>query len=229
MCNYKQNYKIIRFTPDTIKYKSKTIEKDMFGIDYDKVDIPIGKSRIGGPVVDLPLDINYPEELFFAVQLNLNEFKDYYFNNYLPNKGFLYFFVDHYMENGKVIYSDCDCGNLRRVIKEHRDQFFQGCLVKDVYSDIENISERYDKEWAKDGEKIGWNPFLGFEKSKLFGMYTNCQYEEDEIIEELLSTKVLLLQIGDDFTGEGILSVRIEEEDLLNRRFDNCIFEWSQS
>ncbi|WP_425448827.1 DUF1963 domain-containing protein [Dethiothermospora halolimnae] len=229
MRDIKKGYKIIRFTPDATKYEAKSISDFDYAVDYNEVDIPMGKSRIGGPVVDLPKNVEYPTELYFVAQINLNEFKDYFINDYLPNKGFLYFFCDDYMENGRVIYSESTVAELKRVVKEHDNQFFQGCLVKDIYIERENINERYDEEWAKEGEKVGWNPFIGFEKSKLFGLYNNCQYEEEEIKEELSSTKILLLQIGEDFTEEGILSVRIEEKDLLNRKFQNCIFEWSQS
>ncbi|KYH35572.1 hypothetical protein CLTEP_05160 [Clostridium tepidiprofundi DSM 19306] len=222
-------YKCIRFTPDPMTYCPKQYIFRKTDMEYEKVNIPLGKSRIGGPVVDLPIDVQYPEDLFFVAQINLREFKDCFFNDYLPKEGFIYVFIGEDGDCGKVIYSNCKTKDLKRVVKEHGDWFYSGNLIKDIYVEEENISERYDEEWAKDGEELGWNPFAGTEKSKLFGIYTNCQYEEQELKAELLKGKILLLQIGEDFTEEGILSVRIDKDDLEKMDFTNCIIEWSQS
>lgn len=223
------DYKCIRFTPEPITYCSKACIISESDKEYKEVNIPLGKSRIGGPVVDLPTYITYPEELFFAAQINLKEFQGCFFNNYLPKEGFLYVFTDEDCETGRVIYSNSKAENLKRVIKEHDKCFYSGNLINDIYIEEENIRERYDEEWAQEGEKIGWNPFIGTEKSKLFGIYTNCQCEEDELKEELLEDKVVLLQIGEDFTEAGVFSVRVEKSDLERMDFSSCTFEWSQS
>lgn len=231
MNNYKNNYEIIRLSADKNKYKSKFIKGEFWDkeyIDYDKVCIPIGKSRIGGPVVDLPMGMEYPKDMYFAAQFNLAEFKDWDKHKLLPDKGFIYIFVDDSLE-GTVIYSDCNTDELKRVIKEHDNQFFSGCLIDRIYRETENIEEKYDKEWAKDDEELGWNCFAGFDKSKFFGLYNNCQLDEEEMLEIIKGTKVLLVQIGEDFTGEGILSVLIEKEDLAKKYFGKCVVEWSQS
>ncbi|MCT4565464.1 MAG: YwqG family protein [Maledivibacter sp.] len=225
------NYEIIRFSADKKKYKPKFLKGgsgDHQYIDYDEINIPIGKSRVGGPVVDLPEDIEYPEDMYFAAQFNLQEFSKYDKNDLLPDTGFLYIFVDDSLE-GKVVYSNCDINQLRRVIKEHSGQFSEGCLIEHFDMDIENIKDKYDEEWARDGEELGWNCFEGFDKSKFFGLYNNCQLGEAEMLEIINGTKVLLVQIGENFTGEGILSVLIEEEDLNKKEFENCVVEWSQS
>ncbi|WBW96548.1 DUF1963 domain-containing protein [Oceanirhabdus sp. W0125-5] len=224
-----KDYKYIRFTPEQVGYCPKQYYHRDTVVGYEEVDIPLGKSRIGGPVVDLPEDIKYPEGLFFAAQINLSEFKDYYFNEYLPKEGFLYVFVGGYGDTGKVIYSDCEVSELKRVVKEHGEWFYSGNLIKDIYTEEENINERYDEEWAQDGEELGWDPFAGFEKSKLFGIYTDCQAGEEELKVQLMSEMILLMQIGEDFNGEGILSVRIYEDDLKNLDFSKCIIQWSQS
>ena len=66
--------------------------------------------------------------------------------------------------------------------------------------------------------------------SKIFGIYTYCQYEQDEIEEITFSDKIILLQIGENgFNDEGVFCVTIPKEDLKKLNFDNCEFAWGQS
>lgn len=226
-----ESYEIIRFSPSGVNYKPKSLELDFLDesfVNYDEVEIPMGKSRIGGPVVDLPKDIEYPEGMYLAAQLNFEEISKLDDDNIYPSKGYLYVFVDDYL-NGQVLYSDCKTSQLHREIREHDSQFFFGMLVDKFYKDTETLEEKYSAEWADKGEDLGWDYFSGFEKSKLGGMYNDCQMEKEEVYYIMSGSKVLLLQIGEDFTDEGILNVLIDEEDLKNRRFDQCTVEWSQS
>ena len=85
-----------------------------------------------------------------------------------------------------------------------------------------------EKEYA-DANGLLWDCFVGGKKSKVYGIYTHCQYDMDRIMDITHSDRVLLLQIGEDFTDEGIFSVLIPREDLRRRRFDDCEFEWGQS
>jgi len=197
----KKDYEYIGFYPADEWYYPKSIElgnlKDVKKyIEHDKIDIPLGKSRIGGPIVDLPNDVDYPKNLFFTAQLNLEEFDFCYFNDYLPQKGFLYFFIGGYGNTGKVIYSDCSRNKLVRVIIEHDNWFFDGCLIQNIYLGKESVNDRYDEEWGSVDGKYGWNPFAGSNMSKIFGIFTNCQYAEEDIKTELVSDKLLLLQIS---------------------------------
>lgn len=223
-----RDFKHIRFTPENPTYCQG--EHATFGdlIDYEKVNIPLGKSRIGGPVVDLPENVEYPKNFYFAAQLNLEKFSKFYINDYLPKTGFLYFFTDNYCEYGEVIYSDCKVEDLKRVIREHDQSFFSGNLIRNIYVDEENINKRYLKDAEEDNESK-WDSFAGSEKSKLFGIYTNCQFCEEEIIDEILSEDLVLLQVGEDFTGCGVFTVRIAKSDLEKLDFTKCSFEWSQS
>ena len=41
--------------------------------------------------------------------------------------------------------------------------------------------------------------------------------------------KVVLLQVGEDLTGSGVLSLLIAPDDLAARRFERCTFEWGQT
>lgn len=225
------DYEIIEIIESKVKYKPKKLNNSIFNeifVDYDEIEIPLGKSRIGGPIVDLPENLVYPEEMYFVAQLNMLDLKEYDINSLLPDSGFLYVFINDSFE-GQVLYSDRDVTQLTRHIKEHEGQFFYGCLVEKFEGQTENIREKYDEEWAREGEKIGWDCFAGFEKSKFFGFYNNCQLTENEMYEKSNERKILLLQIGENFTEEGILSVLIDVDDLIEKKFENCIIEWNQS
>ena len=59
-------------------------------------------------------------------------------------------------------------------------------------------------------------------------MYNNCQLEENKMFEIAKANKVLLVQIGENFTGEGILSVLIEEEALKEMKFEMNFLQGSE-
>lgn len=136
--------------------------------------------------------------------------------------------------SGKVIYSDVPNEKLIRVTNEHEDNFFSGILVDKIFANTETLEERYrepaeEEEEANEEGKV-WDSFLGSDKSKLFGIYTHCQYGQEEIEEITFSDKILLLQIGENgFNDEGVFSVTIPRDDLKKLNFDNCEFAWGQS
>lgn len=190
------------------------------------MDIPLGKSRYGGCAVDLPKGMSYPQGMRFAAQLDLAEFAPFDQTGLLPATGQLIVFADIMEEECEVIYTDAPNNELERRIVEHEDEFWDGVLVDEIFAETEAWQERYVEE--EDGEE--WDDFAGTEKSKIFGIYTNCQVREDEIEEIMASGKIVLLQIGEDgFNDEGVLSVLIDKDDLKNRNFKNCEFVWVQS
>jgi len=69
----KQIFEIISFTADKRKYYPASMKHESWMpenyIKHTEIEIPIGHSRYGGPVVDLPNGIEYPKELRFAAQL----------------------------------------------------------------------------------------------------------------------------------------------------------------
>lgn len=205
-------------------------------IKHTDLEIPLGHSRYGGPIVDLPPGIDYPEELRFAGQLDLSVLSPFDKSGLLPGTGQLIFFADIVNETGKVIYADIPNESLIRITKEHKDNFFMGILITNLYSDTESFSERFreaedewEKEYANENGKV-WDHFAGSEKSKIFGIYTHCQYGQEEVEKITLSDKLLLLQIGENgFNDEGVFSVLIGKQDLIERNFDNCEFFWGQS
>lgn len=190
------------------------------------MSFPLGASRVGGPIVDLPEKMQVPKGMHFAALLNLDAITKHDFIGLLPSSGYLFFFIGGYGDEGTVIYSDCDSSKLHRYFFDHDKWFWDGCLIEKITSEIEDISSRYIDV---PGEGRQWDSFAGSEMSKIYGIYTHCQKNESEIIEISNSSKILLLQIGEDFTGEGVWSVLIEEADLTNRNFSNCSFDWGQS
>ncbi|CAN5457361.1 hypothetical protein BH11BAC5_BH11BAC5_52940 [soil metagenome] len=234
-------FDIIRFTADKIMYYGASIELPQILLDtgnYTKhtdVNIPIGHSRYGGPIVDLPLGIEYPKDLLFAAQLDLSKFSPFDKSGLLPKSGQLLFFANIRNDTGKVFYVDIPNDNLVRHIKEHDDDFFSGRLVDKIYSDTETLSERVrepeddEMDYVNKDGKI-WDETAGSEKSKIYGMFTHCQYGQEEIEKIIFSGKILLLQVGEnDFNDEGVFSVLIDKSDLQNKIFDNCEFAWGQS
>jgi uncharacterized protein YwqG len=194
--------------------------------NYLELIIPLGCSRIGGPVVDLPDDIDYPDGYTFMAQINCSDIKSFDKDGLLPENGFLYFFVKDYNNDGIVYYSDKDISLLKRVIKEHEKEYFSGKLIIDYRKDTETISSRYTME---NGIKE-WDYFAGDMMSKIYGIYSNCQAGEEEIFEFMNDkNRLILLQIGEDYMGEGCQSVIINKNDLMKRDFSKCIFEYNQS
>ncbi len=236
----KKKFDIIRFTACNTRYYPTSMERSKWmGDNYLKhteINIEIGQSRYGGPVVDMPPEIEYPDNMRFAAQLDLAVFSQFDKTNLLPKTGQLIFFADIGTETGKVVYSDILNEKLIRTIKEHEDNFFDGVLIDKVFADAETMNERFREpkdDWDRkhiNAEGKIWNDFAGYEKSKIFGIYTHCQYDQEDIEKITFSDKILLLQVGEGgFNDEGVFSVLISKKDLENKIFDNCEFAWGQS
>jgi uncharacterized protein YwqG len=236
----KDIFEIISFTADKKKYYPASMKRGSWMseeyVKHTEIEISLGQSRYGGVVIDLPKGVEHPKDLRFAGQLDLSKFSPFDKSGQLPKKGQLIFFADILNDTGKVFYADVQNESLIRIINEHEDNFFLGILVDKIFTDTETFEEYYrspedddEKEFANENGKI-WDNFAGSDKSKIFGIYTNCQYGQDEIKEITFSEKVLLLQIGEGgFNDEGVFSVLIDREDLKNKNFDNCEFVWGQS
>lgn len=233
-------FEIINFTADNKQYYPASMEKEDWMpetyIKHTDIKISLGQSRYGGAVIDLPKGIEHPKDLRFAAQLDLSKFSPFDKSGLLPKTGQLIFFADIFNDTGIVIYADVSNESLIRIICEHKDNFYKGTLVDKIFEDTESFSERFrdadDDDDEEDVTKEGkiWDGFLGSDKSKIFGIYTHCQYDLEEIEEIAFSDKILLLQVGTNgFNEEGVLSVLIDKEDFKNRNFDNCEFAWGQS
>ncbi len=233
-------FDIIAFTAKASRYFPASIGKQDWMEDnyvpHTEIDIPLGHSRYGGPVIDLPEGMMPPDGLEFAAQLDLAQFAPRDKNGLLPKSGQLIIFADISSDLGMVIHADVPNDKLVRHIVEHEENFWDGILIDRIYSDTETWQERfrdpeddYEKELANADGKL-WADFGGHEKSKIFGMFTDCQIGEEQVKKITNSSRVVLLQIGENgFNEEGVFSVLIEKEDLMNRKFDDCEFYWSQS
>jgi hypothetical protein len=217
MDKYRKKFDIISFTADEKQYYPASMKKSSWMpgtcIKHTKIEIPLGKSRYGGPVIDLPHGIEHPKDLRFAAQLDLAEFSPFDKSGLLPKTGQLIFFADIINDTGKVYYADVPNDKLVRTIHEHEDNFFLGILVDTIFADTETFEENFSD--PEDGDVKTWNSFAGSGKSKIFGVYTHCQYGQEKIEEITFSDKVLLLQIGENgFNDEGVFSVLINQQDL---------------
>jgi uncharacterized protein YwqG len=204
----------------------KTIESQNMYVNYETLNIPIGATIIGGPIVDLPNDISYPKDMYFLAQLNCKDLKKNDIKNLLPNTGYIFIFVKKYGEEGIVYYSPKEASQLKRYEKGHKECFFSGRLIKESYNDTETLAERF----AIEEEGVFWDPFLAGALTKIYGAYTNSQMYEEEVInkiEELDKNRmIVLLQVGSDISY-GVQNVLIHEDDLKALDFSKCIFDYS--
>ena len=221
-------FNIIRFSPDMRQYYPGNMPREEWmtnrHVRHDEVAIPLGASRYGGPVIDFPPGLDFPSDMRFAAQLDLAEFSPYDKSGLLPKSGQLLFFADIVKDRGKVIYKDLPNEELVRTIAEHEDNFFMGVLIDKIWPDTEVWDENYIEKFKAGSE------FTGAEKSKVFGIFTHCQCDIEEIGSVAFSDKIVLLQVGENgFNDEGVFSVLISENDLAKKVFDNCEFFWAQS
>ena len=217
--------KFKKYFPDRTADEERKDDESKYD-NYLELNIPMGCSRIGGPVVDLPDDIEYPEGYYFMAQLNCAEIKPFDKIGLLPKEGFIYFFTRDYLDNGHVFYTPKGKKSLHRVTKEHEENYYSGKIIEKYKMEIETISSKYKME---NGKKE-WDDFAGEEVSKIYGIYTNCQASEEEILQFMENeNRIILLQIGSDYAGEGCQSVFINKDDLMKKDFTKCIFEYNQS
>jgi len=256
-------FNIIEIIADAKQYYPNSMKREDWmknnWVKLEEIDIPLGKSRYGGAIIDLPPNVEIPTNMIFAGQLNLAEISQYDLNNRLPKKGHLLFFMDLKADKGKVFYSEVNTNQLTRYIVEHEDHFFLGVLMQTFKSSQESLKDYYTELDEGDltcwecGENIlqcscefegkkehiasldlndegkKWGYFAGYEKSKMFGVYAHCQMSADERL-KTMNDHIVFLQIGENgFNEEGIFNILIKEEDLKNKNFDNCIIEWAQS
>src|SRR5690606_1119053 len=115
-------FSIISFTADNKQYYPASMNKQSWMPDsyvkHTEVEIALGQSRYGGPVIDLPKGIDHPENFQFAGQFDLSKFSPFDKSGLLPKTGQLIFFADLKSDTGKVIYADVSNESLIRKFKE---------------------------------------------------------------------------------------------------------------
>lgn len=191
----------------------KKFESIKFNLKKKK-QFSIGESRVLSKYIDIPNDLEYPTELEFLAQINLNDISKYDKTDLLPKTGNLYFFqgplIDGtYYECGKVIYSDNNNLIRKNVFVYNEDML----LELGIY----NIKIKQDT-YLEDNDS----------ESKVFGIYSDPQLDENDILK--VSNKYLvLLQLGWDIYGEGVITFLITKEDLINKNFSKVIYTYSQT
>jgi hypothetical protein len=235
-----QPFDIIRFDGDHVRYYGASLDmpdillKTGLYKKHTAIEIPMGHSRYGGPVLDLPPGFTHPEGLRFAAQLDLTQFAPFNKHGLLPKTGHLFFFADIIRDKGLVHYADIPSSDLVRQIHEHDDNFYSGMRIDRIYPDTEYLAERLHDagelvEYANADGKI-WDYFAGSEKSKVFGIFTHCQMSQEAIEAISFSDRIVLLQVGENgFNDTGVFSVLIHRQDLLDHDFSRCEFAWGQS
>jgi len=207
--------------------KRTIIDASQFELEENS-SFELGASRFFSDTIDIADDIEIPKALEFVGQLNLEELAPYHSNNLLPKSGILYFFQspifveDHYYKHGKVIYSNNS--NLKRKpieVPKDNQEVYVNFSLNHIKSDIEKFDNRYNGN-------MEYNSFKGEELNKIFGFYTDCQMDEEDI-RKVSQKYIVLLQLGSDVYGEGVTSYLITEEDLKKKNFDNIIYTYVQS
>jgi len=206
------------------------------GDQYVRVDealeMPLGQSRIGGPVIDVPEGFEFPDDMFFVAQLDLAWVSSFDRSGVLPKEGFLFFFFGGSRNSMHVHYHPGAARQLRRIVKEPQDEdwFEVGIALEDCAAEEEFWRDRFSGDEDDEEEIRDWDYFAGMEATKIGGYPCNPQWGEDEVVEALESGKrKLLLQVGEDVTGEGTLCYFIRTDELAQRRFESCQAVWGQT
>lgn len=221
--NIEQNKnKIIEFYNNRNILDVTTIAENINNDTFDSINFTLikkehfalGESRVLSKYIDISNNVEYPKELQFLAQINLSEFSKYDKKNLLPSTGNLYFFQgpminDEYYECGKVIYSEDSELTRKKVFIYNEDL--------DLELGIDNIKYKIDS-YSSENEK----------ENKIFGIYSDPQLNELDIL-KVSNEYIILLQLGWDIYGEGVITFLIKETDLKNKNFNNIIYTYSQT
>jgi transposase len=190
-----------------------TIRMHPSGHFYEKAseapEIPLGQSRIGGPIIDLPEGFEHPENMFFVAQLDLAWLSPCDKAELLPEKGFLFFFYNFLLEKddfrqlARIHFFPGTVEQLRRTVREHQSWFWRGTTLVGCTAEEEDRQDRY----KPDGR---WDYFAGMKKTKINGYPSNPQWSEREVARALDSdSKMVLLQVGEDWTSPRMVDTQL--------------------
>lgn len=212
---------------DSFISKKKIISFDL----ASKTEFELGETRFFSDTIDVPEDFEIPNGFDFVGQINLKDIKDFDNNNLLEKQGMLYFFqapsVDYeekhyFFELGKVIYTDNM--NLVRKKVDMEDYMIMNLSIKNITNDIEDFNSRYS---YKNGN-LEYDSFYSDDLNKIYGFYTDCQMDVEDI-KKISQKYIVLLQLGSTIYGEGVTTFLISKEDLINKNFDKVIYQYVQS
>lgn len=187
----------------------------------------VGETRFFSDTIDIGDNVKLPKYLELVGQVNLGEVSSYDPYEYLPKKGMLYFFQsptfvgDNFYHFGYVIYSEDE--NL------HRENYPNNETVLNLgIDDIKKDKEDFDTRYVLSEGIKEYSSFKNEELNKIYGFYTDCQMDEEEI-KQVSSKYIILLQLGSTIYGEGVTTFLIKKEDLIKRDFSHIIYNYVQS
>ncbi|MEO1436144.1 MAG: DUF1963 domain-containing protein, partial [Bacteroidota bacterium] len=177
--------------PELLAYKNLILEHTLMAtylvMNESDASIPIGRSKLGGGP-DLPVSWVHPatkKGLLYVFHAQINCAEIAAFQNYLPRRGILYFFVndEEYAEKPKVLYYDGDeplsrrtytpqtafadsnfDGNPRRAVAI---QFEHAISLPELYNSYNHGAERYPQYahlWEEDPSDEGYERVDAFEE-----------------------------------------------------------------
>lgn len=213
---------IVRFSAGSAPYVPVSTTPFAGEVAHTAVTIPLGHSRYGGPVIDLPPGLTPPRGQRFAAQLDLARFAAHDSTRLLPRSGHLFVFANIVTGHNTVIHADVATRTLVRTVVEHDDHFYTGVLIKRIRAGVERWTDRFHR-----GE---WSYFAGADRSAMLGLPVHCQWSQREIERRIRRGTRSLLQVGQNgFNDEGVFSVLIQEAALRRRDFSRCEVHWAQS
>ena len=140
-------FQVISLIPEEKRYYPSSFDLGILDngnyIKHEEIEIPLGKSRYGGPIIDLPPDVEHPEKLRFVCQLDLKAISKHDKTDLLPKTGQLIIFCDIITDKGKIFYSKTNNEDLKRIIIQHDDNFWDGVIIQEVKSEIEKLNDRF--------------------------------------------------------------------------------------
>ena len=239
---YVKNREVVDISNVSIHLEDyKKMERKIISFELEEVsDFALGQSRFLSDVIDISSDVSDKIDVLidclqFVGQVNLADIKKFDIYHLFPDKGILYFFaassvldVSSYFRSlgenyGVAVYGNGE--NLKRKRIELTEHDKNMSLVNYSVVNVKNDCEK-GENWFDD--KGNYNEFYHGELNKIYGFYQAYQMEEEDIF-KISDQYVVLLQLGSDVYGEGVMTYLIREDDLRNQRFDKVIYTYSQT
>ncbi|MCP3927172.1 MAG: DUF1963 domain-containing protein [Desulfobacterales bacterium] len=196
--------------------------------DQNNKTLPIGSSKLGG-LPHLPEDFIWPEDHYFFVQLNINDFKKYDLNNEFPEYGMIYLFTDN-DGYGKAFYSKAPIESLKaREYSFELNDYMQEELSEKEFRFHPNF---YFETYSMD-EIVDYLPKSCIQK--ICKLLNTTSYERFTILHEHMLGENVTWQGEDPLkksgytlvfqydTGEGSVYIGVHPVELKRGEFSNAI------
>ena len=197
--------------------------------------LEIGCTKIGGKP-HMPKDLEWPEEMAFLAQYNLEEIEGMLCSSLLPTSGMLYFFggFEDKDEEAKILHHPCTREEKRQKdhlkIRKPEDDENESYILEHPEEARLRLEEHIvgNTTWLQHMDKLSREEYDALEKTPFIqncyntlafgvprdsgGMLLGADLEEDEF---------LLFQVDDvSIQGNGYVWFQISPEDLAARRWE---------